>query len=404
VTTPTREEAMAVLPQYASGTYLLTVEGDAEVPFEFSDEVTLGRHLDNDLIVAGEDVADFHARIEIGARSVQLIPMQGCVVQLGDVTIQERRGLLPGDRFALGLHTIRFDVVPEDPRCNWALVPPDGARRVVVSDDVSVGRGADCALRLSEGHVSRHHAVVTLRGGLVWVKDLESSNGTFVNGDRVFGACRLAHGDVVSFDTQAFQLIGDDPEFTPVAPFEPDLQAPREHAHAVDATPPSGRATEISSRGGALAGPTEAESEAVPTARAHPGGEGAVLLGMTAPVAGELFRLGFGRQVLGRVPEADIDIAAEDIAARHAEIDMRPEGAFLSSLISASDTLVNGSPVHTTRLHHGDRVRLGSVEFEYCAPSAGGSEAPGLWRHPGWVVAGLIVAGLSGVGLWIWLG
>ena len=43
---------------------------------------------------------------------------------------------------------------------------------------------------------SRRHAVVIRDGAHVWVRDLDSSNGTFVNEERVT-CCRLEHGDVV---------------------------------------------------------------------------------------------------------------------------------------------------------------------------------------------------------------
>jgi hypothetical protein len=63
---------------------------------------------------------------------------------------------------------------------------------------VTVGRGGQNDLVLtSDEFASARHARIELRGDGVWVQDLESTNGTFVNGARVAGAQRLDDGDVV---------------------------------------------------------------------------------------------------------------------------------------------------------------------------------------------------------------
>ncbi len=50
-----------------------------------------------------------------------------------------------------------------------------------------VGRADDCDIRLPFAHVdvSRHHCVFAIDPPLVWVRDLGSCNGTFVNGERL---------------------------------------------------------------------------------------------------------------------------------------------------------------------------------------------------------------------------
>lgn len=63
---------------------------------------------------------------------------------------------------------------------------------------VTVGRGGQNDLVLSgDEFASARHARIELRGDGVWVQDLESTNGTFVNGTRVAGAQRVDDGDVV---------------------------------------------------------------------------------------------------------------------------------------------------------------------------------------------------------------
>jgi pSer/pThr/pTyr-binding forkhead associated (FHA) protein len=59
-----------------------------------------------------------------------------------------------------------------------------------------LGRATDCSLRIPSGKVSRHHCEIALSDGKVAVRDLGSSNGTYVNRRRVTQT-ELAAGDMV---------------------------------------------------------------------------------------------------------------------------------------------------------------------------------------------------------------
>jgi hypothetical protein len=66
------------------------------------------------------------------------------------------------------------------------------------SAPLTVGRGGQNDLVLDgDEFASARHARIESRGDGVWVQDLESTNGTFVNGSRVAGAQRLNPGDVL---------------------------------------------------------------------------------------------------------------------------------------------------------------------------------------------------------------
>jgi hypothetical protein len=66
------------------------------------------------------------------------------------------------------------------------------------SAPLTVGRGGQNDLVLNgDEFASARHARIESRGDGVWVQDLESTNGTFVNGSRVAGAQRLNAGDVL---------------------------------------------------------------------------------------------------------------------------------------------------------------------------------------------------------------
>src|ERR1700748_1734781 len=69
-----------------------------------------------------------------------------------------------------------------------APVTPVGrpaARTSLFSQPFQVGRADDCAVKIDDAHVSRRHIEVTCSGGRWSVRDLNSSNGIYVNEQRV---------------------------------------------------------------------------------------------------------------------------------------------------------------------------------------------------------------------------
>ncbi len=73
-----------------------------------------------------------------------------------------------------------------------------GAVFPVDSAPVTIGRGGQNDLVLDgDEFASARHARIEARGDGVWVQDLDSTNGTFVNGARVVGAERMSPGDIL---------------------------------------------------------------------------------------------------------------------------------------------------------------------------------------------------------------
>ena len=97
---------------------------------------------------------------------------------------------------------------------------------------VTIGRASDCNLVLDDGLVSRRHAQLSLDGGRVLVEDLGSSNGVFVNGDRITGPRELAVSDELTIGKQLMLVRG------PVRSLVPKARANRrmlaETMHSTD--------------------------------------------------------------------------------------------------------------------------------------------------------------------------
>ena len=88
------------------------------------------------------------------------------------------------------------------------LTEVGGTQATQLADgSVSIGRDADNDLVIADDpRVSRHHAEVALRGGVWWVTDCGSRNGTFVNDEAVTTA-GLRDGDQLRFGSRRFTFI-----------------------------------------------------------------------------------------------------------------------------------------------------------------------------------------------------
>jgi pSer/pThr/pTyr-binding forkhead associated (FHA) protein len=82
----------------------------------------------------------------------------------------------------------------------WARLLPlnSGAAVDIVKDMTLVGRKDECDLRLDHKSISKLHCVIVKTDGLLILRDLGSTNGTRVNGQRVRRAALLPN-DLISF-------------------------------------------------------------------------------------------------------------------------------------------------------------------------------------------------------------
>lgn len=114
-------------------------------------------------------------------------------------------------------------------------VTPEGeSQRVVLPKSRTVmGRQEGCGLRVPVAGVSRTHCEVIVENGSIVVKDLGSSNGTFVNQDRVSGSQPLTAGDLLSIGGQVFvvQVNGDPAEIDAELMFEDGLPEQDSQTH-----------------------------------------------------------------------------------------------------------------------------------------------------------------------------
>jgi len=88
------------------------------------------------------------------------------------------------------------------------VLEPDDRRGQVfeLADEVTLGRAAGCAVRVDDAYTSSIHARLYRRNGTLWVEDLGSTNGTWVNAERIGTAVKLGKGDLLQVGGTVFEV------------------------------------------------------------------------------------------------------------------------------------------------------------------------------------------------------
>jgi pSer/pThr/pTyr-binding forkhead associated (FHA) protein len=92
---------------------------------------------------------------------------------------------------------------------DWvAVIDVDGTRHELRRGTTTVGRGSDCGIRITDNAASRKHLEIIWDGGAGIARDLGSTNGSKINGER-FREAALAPGIVITIGQTAlsFQLV-----------------------------------------------------------------------------------------------------------------------------------------------------------------------------------------------------
>ena len=78
---------------------------------------------------------------------------------------------------------------------------------IVIRGEVTIGRKEDNNLILSESFVSGNHAKVYTKNNSVYIEDLNSTNGVYVNDDRIMDKVKLMANDIVKIGSTRFRVL-----------------------------------------------------------------------------------------------------------------------------------------------------------------------------------------------------
>ncbi len=122
------------------------------------------------------------------------------------------------------------------------VLSAEGREIVLLDGEATLGRSRTSTVRLEHESVSRSHALLTLNRGEAVVKDLNSSNGTYVGGKRISRETRLQSGDRVQLGAAVVDLRIVPPNLPPdrTARLGPDELPPQPPLPPPSVAPPSG--------------------------------------------------------------------------------------------------------------------------------------------------------------------
>ena len=89
---------------------------------------------------------------------------------------------------------------------------PDAGREFAITGAVIIGRELSAGIVVEDEEMSRHHTSVELAGETLRIEDLGSTNGTFLNGERIEGTRDLKHGDNLRLGKTIFEVQIEPPE------------------------------------------------------------------------------------------------------------------------------------------------------------------------------------------------
>jgi hypothetical protein len=89
------------------------------------------------------------------------------------------------------------------------VVQPDAeaGRTYDLDDELTIGRSPGCGVAMpGDIYTSTLHARLFRRNDQLWVEDLGSTNGTYVNSERIAKAVRLGKGDMLQVGSTVFEV------------------------------------------------------------------------------------------------------------------------------------------------------------------------------------------------------
>lgn len=84
--------------------------------------------------------------------------------------------------------------------------PTEAGKTFALGDELTVGRAAGCQVTLDDTYVSQLHARIFRRDGELFVEDLGSTNGTYLNRNKVGGPTPMKAGDHLQVGSVVMEL------------------------------------------------------------------------------------------------------------------------------------------------------------------------------------------------------
>ncbi|HMZ50685.1 MAG TPA: FHA domain-containing protein [Candidatus Sumerlaeota bacterium] len=213
-------------------------------------------------------------------------------------------------------------------------------------ESLTVGRARDNDIVIENLSVSRNHAKIKREGDIFTLTDMNSANGTLVNGVRVTKA-NIVHNDQLTVGKHTLVFL---------------------NAEAPSAISLGGKEPEGTS-------PSSSPTASVPSLS---GPKLSGLIGIITVTkgkqAGQVFRVHKPETTIGRAPESDIRLHDWFVSKKHAAIVRKDDNYSLKDLDSWRGTTVNGATVKEHVLGEGDEIVFGTTVLSFKAVDSATAE------------------------------
>lgn len=167
----------------------------------------IGKDATNDIVINNSTISRQHAIVSIEDNSVVTIRDLNSTngVYVNGKRITTDTIIKKEDRIQLGNHVATYEELTtppaSKPKSETVVNKPTGYVQMPqgVKDTRKIGRDVSMQICMKYDDVSKHHATLCqLPTGEIVIVDMNSTNGTFVNGKRITGQCVLHKGDSVT--------------------------------------------------------------------------------------------------------------------------------------------------------------------------------------------------------------
>jgi pSer/pThr/pTyr-binding forkhead associated (FHA) protein len=278
------------------------------------------------------------------------------------------------------------------------LAAESSRKRFTLQNDMLVGREPSCDIPINSLHISRQHARITQTPTGFFLEDLNSANGTYINGLKLTTPVALQIGDLVCFDDQGFRVVAEgrtepDSQFLSRTGAAPIITEAQIAAVSKPVPVEEEQSTRIQLDEAAAMQPEpislSQETSALDTTRTLTYHEMKQLLNwshaleetaqaakleprfivQTAPLAGKVIPLQAldvdTRWKIGSDLTSKICLRDNSILVDHAYVARNPSGFRLTATSAAKSFLLNGIPLRDSYLRHGDNLQIGRIKLEY---------------------------------------
>lgn len=176
--------------------------------FPLLGQITIGRDPNSDIVIDVPTVSALHARLKPKNDSYEILDVgatNGLTYEGKRITA---RDLVDGDVISIGFN-ITFTYRTSNPQILADSQAPVQLLDLRSQKKLKIGRDAENDTVIDHPSVSRFHAQIENKNGSLVLTDLESSNGTFVNGKQITQGYTLKAGDVIQISPCRFVLNSD---------------------------------------------------------------------------------------------------------------------------------------------------------------------------------------------------